>query len=105
MKLVLNGSYAWYDAARITLVVPRWKGLSLDASYWFSKALDVGANYSDTASNRSQNRGQSEFDSHRDLKSLSDFDQPHAAGGDRTSISRPPPGLSIANPKPSLEQF
>ena len=78
VKLMLNGSYAWYDAARVTLVVPRWKGLSVDASYWFSKALDLGANYSDTASNRTQNRGQSEFDSHRDLKSLSDFDQPHA---------------------------
>lgn len=78
VKLMLNGSFAWYDAARVTLVVPRWKGLSLDASYWFSKALDQGANYSDTASSRTQNRGQSEFDSHRDLKSLSDFDQPHA---------------------------
>ena len=78
VKLMLNGSYAWYDAARATVVVPRWRGLSLEASYWFSKALDLGANYSDTASNRSQNRGQSEFDSHRDLKALSDFDQPHA---------------------------
>jgi hypothetical protein len=52
--------------------------LSLDASYWFSKALDLGANYSDTASNRTQNRGQSEFNSHSDLKALSDFDQPHS---------------------------
>ncbi len=78
VKHMLNGSFAWYDAARATLVLPRWRGLSVDASYWFSKALDVGANYSDTASNRTQNRGQSEFDSHRDLKGLSDFDQPHA---------------------------
>jgi hypothetical protein len=62
----------------VTLILPRWNGFSLDASYWFSKALDVGANYSDTASNRSQNRGQYEFNSQRDLKSLSDFDQPHA---------------------------
>jgi len=78
VKLMLNGSFAWYDAARITLILPRWRGLTVDASYWFSKALDLGANYSDTASNRLQNRGQSEFDSHRDLKALSDFDQPHA---------------------------
>jgi hypothetical protein len=78
VKLMLNGSFAWYDAARVTLIVPRWRGLSIDASYWFSKALDVGANYSDTASNRTQNRGQWEFDSHHDLKGLSDFDQPHA---------------------------
>jgi hypothetical protein len=78
VKLMLNGSFAWYDAARVTLILPRWRGLSLDASYWLSKALDLGANYSDTASNRSQNRGQTEFDSHHDLKALSDFDQPHS---------------------------
>ena len=78
VKDMLNGSFAWYDAARVTLVVPRWKGISVDASYWFSKALDLGANYSDTASNRSQNRGQTEFDSQHDLKARSDFDQPHS---------------------------
>ncbi|MGQ9632864.1 MAG: TonB-dependent receptor domain-containing protein [Bryobacteraceae bacterium] len=78
VKLMLNGSFAWYDAARLTLILPRWRGLSAEASYWFSKALDLGANYSDTASNRTQNRGQFEFDSHHDLKALSDFDQPHA---------------------------
>jgi hypothetical protein len=78
VKLMLNGSFAWYDAARATLILPRRRGLNLEVSYWFSKALDLGANYSDTASNRTQHRGQSEFDSHRDLKGLSDFDQPHA---------------------------
>jgi hypothetical protein len=78
VKWMLNGSFAWYDAARVTLILPRWKGLSLDASYWLSKSLDLGANYSDTASNRSQNRGQTEFDSHHDLKGRSDFDQPHS---------------------------
>ncbi len=78
VKQMLNGSFAWYDAARLTLILPRWRGLSIDASYWLSKSFDVGANYSDTASNRTQNRGQWEFNSQRDLKSLSDFDQPHA---------------------------
>ena len=78
VKHMLNGSFAWYDAARATFVLPRWKGFSIDASYWFSKALDLGANYSDTASNRTQTRGQSEFESHGDLKGLSDFDQPHS---------------------------
>jgi hypothetical protein len=78
VKLMLNGSFAWYDAARATFILPRWKGLSIDASYWFSKAIDLGANYSDTASNRSQTRSQSEYESHMDLKGLSDFDQPHA---------------------------
>ena len=78
VKDMLNGSFAWFDAARATLVVPQWKGLSISASYWFSKALDLGANYSDSASNRSQNRSQTEFESHHDLKGLSDFDQPHS---------------------------
>jgi hypothetical protein len=40
--------------------------------------MDLGANYSDSASNRTQNRGQSQFDSHHDLKARSDFDQPHS---------------------------
>ena len=78
VKYMLNGSYAWFDAARVTLILPRWRGFTGETSYWFSKALDLGANYSDTGSNRSQNRGQSEFESHRDLKALSDFDQPHS---------------------------
>jgi hypothetical protein len=78
VRYLLNTSRAWFDAAKITLLVPRWKGLSLDASYWFSKALDLGANYGDTGSARFPVRSQWEFDSHRDLKSLTDFDQPHA---------------------------
>jgi len=78
VKHILNSSFAWYDAARITLILPRWRGVSIDASYWFSKSIDLGANYSDTASGRSQYRAQWEFDSHHDLKGLSDFDQPHA---------------------------
>jgi hypothetical protein len=78
VKHILNASFAWYDAARVTLVAPAFRGLSIDASYWFSKALDLGANYVDTSSNRNVHRGQSEFDSHKDLKGLSDFDQPHS---------------------------
>jgi hypothetical protein len=80
-------------------VVPRWKGLSIDASYWFSKALDLGANYSDSASNRSQNRSQSEFESHHDLKGLSDFDQPHsflARASYQTPVWKALPGRAAA---------
>lgn len=78
VKDITNTSRAWFDAARVTLLVPRWKGLSVDAAYWFSKAMDLGTNYTDTAAARTHPRGQSEFESHKDLKALSDFDQPHA---------------------------
>ena len=77
---ILNGSRAYFDAARVTLTVPRSHGLSLDASYWMSKAIDLGANYSSTGSSRGSFRGrsQTEFDVHGDVKSLSYFDQSHA---------------------------
>ncbi len=75
-----NGSHGYFDAARISLVVPRWRGLTLNASYWFSKALDTGSNYTNTASGPDARDaiGQTEFDSMNDLKGLSNFHQPHA---------------------------
>jgi hypothetical protein len=80
IRLVLNGSQGYYDAARIALVAPRWRGLSLDASYWFSKAMDLGSSYTNTAyeADSRLGRSQSEFYTHTDLKALSEFDQPHA---------------------------
>ena len=78
--LINNGSRGYFDAARATLAAPNWRGLSLNASYWFSKSLDLGGNYTNTASGPDA-RGavsQTEHESHRDLKGLSDFDQPHA---------------------------
>ena len=77
---VLNGSRAYYDAAVAGLLVPRWKGLGLDVSYWFSKSMDLGAPYTATAAGRDAQkpRSQTEFEVHKDLKGLSDFDQPHA---------------------------
>jgi hypothetical protein len=79
-RTILNGSRAYFDAARVTLTVPRRHGLSLDSSYWFSKAMDLGANYSSTGNSRDSFRGrsQSEFDVHGDVKSVSDFHQSHA---------------------------
>ena len=74
-RTILNGSRAYFDAARVTLSVPRWHGLNLDTSYWFSKAMDLGANYSSTGNSR---RSQTEFDVHGDVKSVSDFHQSHA---------------------------
>jgi len=77
---VLSGSRAYFDAAKVTLRVPRWAGLSIDASYWFSKALDLGANYTNTAYGRDSfaTRSPDEFKVHEGLKGPSNFDQPHA---------------------------
>jgi hypothetical protein len=77
---VLSGSRAYFDAAKITLRVPQWAGLSIDASYWFSKALDLGGDYTNTAYSMDafQTRSQDEFEVHEVNKGLSNFDQPHA---------------------------
>lgn len=79
-RLILNGSSGYFDAARVSLILPSWHGLSIDASYWFSKAIDLGSSYNNTANENDSRKGrsQSEFDTHRDMKGLSDFDQTHA---------------------------
>ena len=43
--VAIANSRGYFDAARISLVFPRRHGLTFDASYWFSKALDLGGNY------------------------------------------------------------
>ena len=78
---VLNGSRAYYDAPKASLIARRWHGLSMDLSYWFSKAIDLGTHYASNGSFRDGSPGlsQTEFDVHGDVKGLSEFDQPHAA--------------------------
>lgn len=80
IRWVLNGSRGYYDAGRVSLVAPSWKGLTIDAAYWFSKALDLGADYTNTAAGADSrlSRSQWELETHRDRKGLSNFDQPHA---------------------------
>ena len=80
IRLVINGSRGYFDAGRLALVSPRWRGLSLDAAYWFGKALDLGSSYSNTAYDEDSrlSRSQSEFESHHDMKGPSPFDQRHA---------------------------
>jgi hypothetical protein len=77
---LLNGSRAYFDAVRFTLVLPQSRGASVDVSYWFSKSLDLGNDYTSTLSgvDARQGRSQSEFDVHPDLKGRSQFDQPHS---------------------------
>jgi hypothetical protein len=80
IRYVLNGSRGYYDAARVTLIAPRIGGFSLDASYWFSKAIDLGADYANTAYDADSrlSRSQSEFETVKDRKALSLFDQPNS---------------------------
>ncbi len=77
---ILNGSRAFYDAAKVTLRVPQWAGFSIDASYWWSKAMDLGSDYTNTASSPDafRNLSPSEFDVHARMKGPSNFDQSHS---------------------------
>lgn len=79
-RWVTNGSRAYFDALRVAVTMPRWRGLTVDAAYWFSKAIDLGSAYSGTAYDVDSrlSRSQSMFDSSKDMKGLSTFDQPHA---------------------------
>jgi hypothetical protein len=80
LRTVVNGSRGYFDAARASLILTNGHGLTVDASYWFSKAIDLGSSYTNTANENDsrKSRSQSEFETHRDMKGLSDFDQTHA---------------------------
>ena len=80
-RRILNASRGYYDAARIELRVPRWHGFSLDGSYWFSKLLDLGTDYTNTAAGNDawRSRSQTDHDIQADMKARGRFDQPHAA--------------------------
>jgi len=80
IRRVENGSNGYFDAARVSIQAARWHGMSIDASYWFSKALDTGSAYTNTAAGDDSRQGQSqtEYLVQQDLKQVSDFDQSHA---------------------------
>jgi hypothetical protein len=80
IRWVLNGSRGQFDAARLSLIAPRYKGLTLDVAYWFSKAMDLGADYTNTGydADTRLSRSQSEYETHRDRRAVSLFHQPHA---------------------------
>ncbi len=79
-RWVLNGSRGYFDAARASLVLTRWHGISLNASYWFSKAIDLGSSYTNTAcdSDSRISRSQWEYETQKDMKGPSSFAQTHA---------------------------
>ncbi len=81
IRQVENSSRAYFDAARISFILPNWRGLTLDAAYWFSKALDLGATYTNTAAgdDSKQGRSQSQNLVSQDLKGPSSFDQTHCS--------------------------
>ena len=80
IRYTTSSSRGYYDAFKTAITIPRWKGASLEAAYTFSKSLDVGGNYTNTAydSDGFNNRSQTEYETIKDLKGRSDFDQPHA---------------------------
>ena len=80
VRRVLNSSRGYYDAAKARLVASRWRGLTLDMSYWLSKAIDLGGDFVNTASGGDAWWGQSpsEFNVHGTMRALSSFHQPHA---------------------------
>lgn len=75
-----NFSRAYYDAGRVSLIIPRWHGITLNTSYWRSQATDLGSDYVTTGAGNERfgNGGQTGENVHQDLKGPSSFDQPHA---------------------------
>jgi len=75
-----NASKSYFDAARVTFKAPAWHGLTAEASYWFSKAIDTGSGYTNMAAGDEALQGyaQSESPVAQDLKGPSAFDQSHA---------------------------
>ncbi len=80
VRRISNGSRGYFDAARAAVVLTRWRGLSIDASYWWSKAIDLGAAYTNTATgdDTRQSQSQTEENVWPDMKGPSAFDQRHA---------------------------
>lgn len=78
---VTNMSRAYYDAGRVSVKAPSWRGLMIDASYWLSKAIDLGGAYTNTAAADDAKNGKSQTQDAvtADLKGASAFDQSHAA--------------------------
>lgn len=77
---IANGGMAYLDALQLAVSLPGWRGLSLSAEYFFSKALDEGVDYTGTAAGADLTRGrnQDQGDAFRDMKGPSNFDSPHS---------------------------
>ncbi|MCS7024477.1 MAG: hypothetical protein NZV14_06725 [Bryobacteraceae bacterium] len=80
IRRVMNSSRGYFDAFRTTVSSRNYRGVTLEASYWLSKAIDLGGDYTNTAHDVDsfRYRSQGEFDVVGDLRSVSRFDSPHA---------------------------
>jgi hypothetical protein len=80
IRKVANSSRGWFDAGRVAVALPAWHGMTADAAYWWSKALDTGGTYLNTAAgdDARQLYSQSEAPRNQDLKGPSIFDQAHS---------------------------
>ena len=52
IKNILNAGIAYFDAAFFTLDLPLRRGLTVSATYTFSKAIDEGSDFTSTAANK-----------------------------------------------------
>lgn len=79
-RVVSNLSRAYYDAGKISWVLANRGGFTIDASYWFSKAIDTGATFVNIAAGDDANQGHSQIasDVSGDLRGRSSFHQTHA---------------------------
>ena len=79
-RRISNSSRAYFDAGRVTYTLPSWERLTLETSYWFSKAIDTGASYVNIAAGDDAVQGYSQAADGiaSDLKGVSNFDQSHA---------------------------
>jgi len=77
---ILNGGVAYFDAGQVAWDLPLRRGLAAGAAYTFSKAIDMGPDFSATGANRDllNQRNQWQYEAYRDRKGLSNFDSPHA---------------------------
>ena len=79
-RTIVSGGVAYFDAGQIGLDLPLRRGIAAGIQYTFSKALDMGPDFSATAANKDllTQRSQWQYESFRDRKGLSTFDSPHA---------------------------
>ncbi len=75
-----NSARAYYDAAKLTHTLTTSKGVVLETSYWFSKAIDTGASFVNIAAGDDANQGHAQTANNvaKDLRAVSAFDQKHA---------------------------
>ena len=76
VNTITNMGRAYFDAAQLSLDQVFNAGLSLRASYTFSKAIDTGPDFSNTAVGNDERREQREDAVIAGLKALSSFDSP-----------------------------